>query len=89
MDFGRWRGGAYSAKPYLVGLERIAAAEYRAYVVGAPDVVQYDVYAGFRQCLVLFRGDSSQLYIEKFPVFHDFVVIRKTLYISDPLLSKR
>ena len=87
VDFGRRRGSADSAKPYLVGLERIAAAEYLAYVVGAPDVVQYDVYAGFRQCLVLFRGDASQLYIEKFPVFHDFVVIRKILYISDSLLS--
>ena len=28
VDFGRRRGGADSAKPYLVGLERIPAAEY-------------------------------------------------------------
>ena len=63
MNLGRRRAGTYSAKPHLVSLERIPAAEGRAHVMGTSDIVQDQHKARFREIFVLLGADSAQFYI--------------------------
>ena len=63
MNLGRRRAGTYSAKPHLVSLERIPAAEGRAHVMGTSDIVQNQHKARFREIFVLLGADSAQFYI--------------------------
>ena len=64
MNLGRRRAGTYSAKPHLVSLERIPAAEGRAHVMGTSDIVQDQHKARFREIFVLLGADSAQFYIQ-------------------------
>lgn len=64
MNLGRRRTGTYSAKPHLVSLERIPAAEGRAHVMGTSDIVQDQHKARFREIFVLLGADSAQFNIQ-------------------------
>ena len=64
MNLGRRRAGTYSAKPHLVSLERIPAAEGRAHVMGTSDIVQDQHKARFREIFVLLGADSAQFNIQ-------------------------
>ena len=64
MNLGRRRAGTYSAKPHLVSLERIPAAEGRAHVMGTSDIVQDKHKARFREIFVLLGADSAQFNIQ-------------------------
>lgn len=70
MDFGAWRLRANPAKKDPVDLERIAAAESTAYVVGTADIVKHYDNTRIGKGPVLFGADPVQFIIEQFSVPH-------------------
>ena len=75
VDLRRRRPRAYSAKPKLVYLERVAGAERRPHIVRAADVVQHHNHPDLRKFLIFIGRHSSHFYAQQLSVFHHIMLL--------------